>query len=340
MARRRIAQVFLILVMVVFAGHGIAWWLVTGHLIAEAEARIAAERAAGARISHAAPERGGYPFDARVTLPGLRHAGMIRAPGGAQLPVEAATRAVTLILAPASPRVLLADIACPCSLASGPGAAVPVEAQSLRAEVPLGPGTPRLTGTGLTLGLAEGPLAIALLHARLPEPAVARVAAEAFGVVLPPPEARWPLGERITAVAAEVRLRGLLPAGPTPARSLAAWRDADGALILEALSLAWGPLTLRGAATVTLDAALQPRGAATARLSGFGPTLDQLVAAGLIARGPASLARFALTAASRPGEGGGERVVEIPLALEASTLSAARIPIARLPHIAWPDYPR
>ncbi len=337
MAVRRIASVFLILAMVVFTAHGIAWWLVTGHLVAEAEARISAERALGARISHGAPTRGGYPLDARVTLPELRHDGAVRAPGGARFPLEAATRAVTLILAPTAPRVLVADIACPCTLATGQGTATPVEAESLRAELPLGPGTPTLTGAGLTLGLAEGPLTISLLRARLPEPAVARVSAEAFGIVLPPPEGRWPLGPRITTLTTEARLRGLVPAEASPARALAAWRDSDGALILDALWLTWGPLTLSGAATVTLDAALQPRGAATARLSGFGPTLDQLAAAGVIARGPASLARFALTAASRPGEGGGERVVDIPLTLEAGTLAAARIPIARLPRIVWPD---
>lgn len=339
MGWRRTASVFLILVMVVLLLHGLTWWLVTGHLVAQAEARIAAERALGARISHAAPTRGGYPFEARVTLPALRHEGTIRAPGGPQVAVEATTRAVTLILAPAAPRVLMADITCPCTVAAGRGEAMPIAARSLRAELPLGPGTPTLTGTDLTLDLAHGPLSIALLRARPAEPAAARVSAEAFGIVLPPPDARWPLGQRIASLTAEARLRGLVPAQASTARALAAWRDADGALILDAVSLAWGPLTLRGAATVTLDAALQPRGAATAVLSGFGPTLDQLSAAGMIPRGPASLARFALTAASRPGEGGGERVVDIPLTLEAGMLTAARIPIARVPRIAWPDYP-
>ncbi len=340
MMRGRIARLFLALVTVVLTLHALAWWLVTGQILAQAEARIAAEREAGARIAHAPAERGGYPFEARVTLPGLRYAGAVSAPGGALFPMEAAARAVTLILSPEAPRTLAAEIACPCAVAPGGGQATRIEARSLRAEVPLGAGTPTLTGNELAIGLAEGPLAIALLRARLPEPAAARVSAEAFGIVLPPPEGRWPLGPRIATLTAEARLRGMVPASTTPARALAAWRDADGALIVEGLSLAWGPLTLRGAATMTLDATLQPRGAATAELAGFGPTLDQLAAAGVIGRGPASLARLALTAASRPGTGAGERVVDIPLTLEGGTLTAARIPIARLPHVTWPDYPR
>jgi hypothetical protein len=134
-------------------------------------------------------------------------------------------------------------------------------------------------------------------------------------------------------------LRGVLPAAGSPARALAAWRDADGALALDSLALTWGPLTLQAAATMTLDAALQPAGSATARLAGFGPTLDRLVASGLVGRGQAAIARIALTAASRPAEGG-ERVVEIPLQLEDRLLTAARMPLVRLPPIIWPNEPR
>lgn len=339
--RGRSLRLLLILAGVVLAIHALAWWLVTGWMIGEAEARIAAERAAGARISHAAPTRGGYPLAARVTLPGLRYAGAVAAPGGARLPLAAEAEAVTLVLSPDAPRRIVAEIACPCAVTPGDAAATPVEARALSAELPLsGGGSPSLTGTDLILGLGDGPLAIGFLRARLTDPATARLAAEAYGVVLPPPEARWPLGQRVAALAVEARLRGPLPAATTPARSLAAWRDADGALILDSLSLSWGPLSVRGAATMTLDAALQPRGAANAQLAGFGPTLDRLAASGVIGRGPASIARLALTAASRPGEAGGERVVDIPLALEDRTLTAARIPIIRLPPVTWPDGPR
>jgi hypothetical protein len=48
--------------------------------------------------------------------------------------------------------------------------------------------------------------------------------------------------------------------------------------------------------------------------------------------------RLALTAVSRPAPDGGS-MVELPVALEQRTLTAARIPIARLPEIAWPRGP-
>jgi hypothetical protein len=335
---RRLALALAALAAVLAAAHAALWWVVTGRLRSEAEASIAAERAAGNTVTHGAPVRGGYPLSARVTLPDLRYAGLVSLPGGAALPVAGRARAVTLVLAPEAPRRLGIEVACPCEGGTGGAPPMPIDAAELRAELPLARngGGPTLTGRGLVLYLPDGRLAVAQLRARVPDPAAATVSADAFGIDLPPPEGQWPLGARIAQASADVTLRGLMPAGPTPARALAAWRDRDGALALERVSLSWGPLSVRGAATVALDQALQPRGTATATLSGYGPALERLVAAGAVARAPAALVRLGLNAASRQGEGG-ERVVDIALAIEDRTLSIARIPVARLPPVVWPD---
>lgn len=338
---RRLALSLLALLSLAAVAHGVLWWVVTGRLLAEAEAWASAERALGNHVAYGPAVRGGYPLEARVTLPGFRYRGGVVLPGGASLPVAWQARDVTLALAPEAPRRLGIAIACPCEAGAGAAPPLPLDAADLRAEVPLGrsgPG-PKLAGRDVILYLPEGRLAVAELRARLPEEAVAAVAMDAFGLVLPPPESQWPLGARIASVSAEVRLRGAIPAGPSPARALAAWRDRDGALAVERVSLTWGPLALTGAATLGLDHALQPRGAATAVLGGWGATIDRLVAAGALPRGPAALLRLGLAAASRPGEGG-ERVVDIALALEDRTLSIARIPIARLPPVVWPDSAR
>lgn len=338
---RRLSLAFAALVAVLAVAHAVLWWVVTGQLRSEAEAAIAAERAAGNTVTHGAPVRGGYPVAARVTLPDLRYAGLVPLPGGAVLPVAGRARSATLVLALEAPRSLGIDIACPCEGGTGGAQPMPIDAAALRAEVPLARngGGPTLTGRGLVLYLPDGRLSVAQLRARVPDPGVAMVSADAFGIDLPPPEAQWPLGRRIAQASADVTLRGVLPAGPTPARALAAWRDRDGALALERFSLLWGPLSVRGAATVGLDQALQPRGSGTATLAGYGPAIDQLVAAGVLARAPAALVRLGLTAASRQGESG-ERVVDIALAIEDRTLSVARIPVARLPPVVWPDAPR
>lgn len=337
---RRLALVLAGIVLLVVAAHGAVWWLATARLMAEAEGWVSAERALGNTVTHGPAVRGGYPLEARVTLPGFRYRGGVALPGGALLPVAGQASEVTLVLAAEAPRRLGIAVACPCEAGAGAAQQMPIDAAELRAELPLGRGGqgPTLTGREIVLYLPEGRLFVAQLRARLPEAAAATLSADAFGVVLPPPEAQWPLGARIAAISAEATLRGAIPAGPSPARALAAWRDRGGALSVERVSLVWGPLTLRGAATLGLDPALQPRGEATAVLGGYAATVDRLVGAGVLARGPAALLRLGLAAASRPGEGG-ERVVDIALALEDRTLSVARIPVARLPPVMWPDAP-
>ena len=337
MLGRLIPALFAVAALVA-ACHAALWWAVTGRLRTEAEAAIAAERAAGNTVSHGVPERGGYPLSARVTLPHLRYAGLVPLPSGAALPVAGRAQAVTLVLGPEAPRRLSIELACPCEGGTVGALPIPMDAAELRAELPLGRngGGPTLTGRGLVLYLPEGRLAIAQLRARVPDPASATVSADIFGIDLPPPESQWPLGARIAQASAEVTLRGVLPAGPTPARALAAWRDRDGAVTLDRVSLSWGPLSVRGAATMALDQALQPRGTAQATLVGYGQALERLAEAGVVPRGAAALVRLGLNAASRQGEGG-ERLVDIALTIEDRTLSIARIPLARLPPVVWPD---
>ncbi|WP_144185844.1 DUF2125 domain-containing protein [Elioraea rosea] len=334
---RRVVLILLALLVVGALGHAALWWVATDRLIAEAGTAIAAERAAGATLTHAPPVRGGYPLDARVRFSVPRYAGAVSLPGGGVVPVAAEAQAVTLVLSPRRPREIVADIACPCRLGAGSAAPVTVEAASLAATVPLvRGGAPVVDGRDMVFELPEGPLAVRSLRASVPAERRTTVAFEAWGVTLPPPEAQWPLGRELASVSAEATLRGLIPAASGTARSLALWRDQGGALVLDRVWAVWGPLSVRAAGTLTLDAGLQPRGAVTAWLAGFGAALDRLVAAGLIGRGPAALARLALTATSRPGEGG-ERVAEIPITIEDQVLTAARVPLLRLPPVVWPD---
>ncbi|WP_291297679.1 DUF2125 domain-containing protein [Elioraea sp.] len=317
------------------AAHGALWWAATGRLATEVDAWAAGQAQAGATVAFGEPRRAGYPVEARLVVPGFRYAGVVVAPGGSAVPMRAEARAIDLVLSPRKPREVVGEISCPCSIAVGQEAPVPITAAALRAIVPLGnAAAPVITGREVVLALPQGPLAIAELRATLPTDA-SRAQLDLAGIVLPPPESQWPLGSRIASLSAELTLRGRLPAAGGTARALRAWRDGDGRLTLDRLSLAWGPLTVQAAATMTLDRALQPVGAATARLAGYGPALDRFVAAGLIGRGQASLTRLALNAASRQPEGGGERIVEIPIAIEDRTLTAARIPLMRLPPIAW-----
>jgi hypothetical protein len=321
---------------VIVAAHGALWWMATGRLAAEVDAWAASQAASGATVAFTEPRRAGYPLEARVVVADVRFAGPVLVPGGSAVRVQTQARGVDLVLSPRTPREVVAEIACPCTIAVGNEAPVPITAAALGATIPFdATAEPVVAGRDIVFALPQGPLSVGALRATLPADAP-RVVVDLAGIVLPPPEAQWPLGSRIASLSADLTLRGRLPAAGGTARALTAWRDGDGRLTLDRLSLAWGPLTVQAAATMTLDRALQPAGAATAQLAGYGPALDRFVAAGLIGRGQAALTRLALNAASRQPEGGGERTVEIPIAIEDRTLTAARIPLMRLPPIAWP----
>jgi hypothetical protein len=80
-------------------------------------------------------------------------------------------------------------------------------------------------------------------------------------------------------------------------------------------------------------------GAGTLRLTGAEAVLDALGGAGLLPARSATLARRVLGLIARPPAEGGPPQVEVPLTLEDRALSVARIPVARLPPLAWPVAP-
>ncbi|MGF1609398.1 MAG: DUF2125 domain-containing protein [Kiloniellales bacterium] len=130
-----------------------------------------------------------------------------------------------------------------------------------------------------------------------------------------PEHLQTPLGRRVPEVRIDAMLRGTPPPGPPPA-ALAAWRDAGGVLELHNGVLQWGPLTLSGDGTLTLDQELRPLGALSARIRGLGAALDKFADAGLIERGQAIAIELAATALAGERDESGEQVVVLPLTLQ------------------------
>jgi hypothetical protein len=129
---------------------------------------------------------------------------------------------------------------------------------------------------------------------------------------------------------------GTVPPGP-PLAALVAWRAAGGTIEVKSLDVAWGPLQLSGAGTLTLDRALQPEGAGTAKIRGYAETVDALVAHRLMRPDDGKLAKAGLTLlAKRPPEGG-PRVLTVPLRVQQQMLYAGPIELLRLPTVSWPQ---
>ncbi|WP_187830030.1 DUF2125 domain-containing protein [Siccirubricoccus phaeus] len=338
--RRRLPRLLLgacLSLLLLGVAHGVAWFWLTEKLEAGFGQWAALQRSLGRQVAYGPPRRGGWPLAATLEVPALRWS---------QPEWGLAAEAVMLRLAP--PQLGTLEVLLPGRHALRlDRAELPLSATALTARMPLEAALwPRLLvleGEGIGLGtLSLGSLRMRLetvLAAGAGEPAAS------LNLVLDrlrlPPEMLGPagaaLGPAVEALSLTGTLSGPLPAGPVRAREAARWRDAGGVLTLSALALRWGPLGAEGAGQVRLDAALQPRGAATLRVTGGEAALDAAQAAGAVPPRSAMAARLMLRVMSRPAEGGGPPQVELPLTLEDRLLMLARLPLLTLPAVNWPE---
>jgi hypothetical protein len=301
-----------------------------------------ARRAQGWQLDHAAPVRGGWPWSASLVLRDFRlRGGAATLPGGMEWQADALVLRVTL------PRLGRLAVEMPGRHRLRLGLAeFPFTAESLRAEVPIErdvlPREAVLEAERLSIFLPAGPLDVrrgrvaveTRLTATEAEPAL-RLRLSLEAVDLPGGGAPG-LGRLVQSLSAVLVLSGPVPPGRAPAARAEAWRDGGGTLTLQGFELRWGPVVAAGTATLTLDEALQPMGAGMLRIAGADAAVAAAQEAGVVAPRPAAAARLALRLLARPDPDGGPPRVEVPLTLEARTLSVARFPLLRLGVWDWP----
>jgi hypothetical protein len=340
---QRLALGVVVLLLLLGAGHAVLWRVMASQLEAGLATWVQIRRAQGWRVDHAAPQRGGWPFSATLTLGAVRlEGGSATLPGGMVLEAERVVLRVTLpwlhrlrVEMPAAQRLRIA------------GGEWRFAADELVALVPLERDTPPrealLLAERLRLSTPAGPMEVARANLSLAssstategEPALEfSLVAEAVDLPMPP-DALGPFGRRIETFAADAALSGPVPGGRVPAQRAEAWRDGGGVLELRSLAVHWGPAELHAAATLALDAGLQPTGAGSLRLTGAGPALQALSDAGLVGRRAAGTARIMLPLMSRPTAAGATEI-EVPLTIEDRTLAVARIPVMRFAPLDWP----
>lgn len=135
-----------------------------------------------------------------------------------------------------------------------------------------------------------------------------------------------PLGQQVQLVEATGHLSEPLPPGP-PEQAARQWREAGGTLELEELTLTWGPLDLRGAATLALDSQFRPEGAGTARVAGLEQTIDRLVEKDILDDGLAPILKAGAQAASQTDGESGRSVVELPLSAQDGMFHLGPVPL-------------
>ncbi len=349
---RRLALWGLLALLALAAGHTALWYVMAGQIEQGFAIWVAQRRAQGWRVEHAPPMRGGWPFSASSTIPGLRLEGAsATVPGGVAL---ASDRVVLRVVLPRIDR-LRVEMPATQRLRIG-GIDLPFAADRLEAVVMLAMDTPpsgaELRAERLRIGTPQGPVEIGALWLSTGSSTTAtetesaldlRLSLEALDLPMPPALAGGAaapalarFGKRIDSLALALQLSGPVPPGRAPASRAEAWREGGGTLEVAELALRWGPVGAQGSATIALDDELQPMGAGVLRIAGGAEALAALADAGVIGRRAAATARAMLPFLSRPtgAEGGSE--LDLALTLEDRTLTVARIPVLRMAPWVWP----
>jgi hypothetical protein len=118
---------------------------------------------------------------------------------------------------------------------------------------------------------------------------------------------------------------------------LAVWRDGQGTLDVDQLSLNAGTLAISGSGTGALDKALQPEFAASFKISGIPQLLDKLVASGNLPPDQASMARNMLMALStKQGTDPQNPEIILPISVQNRHVSVMGITVGKMPVVTWP----
>ncbi|MBS7812428.1 DUF2125 domain-containing protein [Roseococcus pinisoli] len=298
-----------LVVLIALAGGGayFVWHEATARLEVELARWTRARTAEGWRITHAPPIHTGFPFSAGLRLDQLR----AESPMGLGWQAER----LTLALVPQDIRQLRVVFGGAQALSHLNGI-TPVEYRSLGLRV-------RLDGRGGTL---EGEQ---LRIGGLTD--IGEVSAEFFGTAVNIRANRFVTQGLPGFDTVQVTGRLTRP----PEATVAAWRDAGGAVSLERGEFRTGEVVANMSATLTLDAELQPEGRGTLQLTGAAEAVTLLTQAGFIAPTQAPMLRTVVSLAGRvPPEGGAPRV-DVPVELRHRRLSVARLPVVMMPEIEW-----
>lgn len=133
-----------------------------------------------------------------------------------------------------------------------------------------------------------------------------------------------------------------LHASATPSVSLAgdlraaatAWRGAGGLVDVSDVTVVVGRARALGKGRLWLDDALQPRLEGTMHVTGYEAGLDELAAAGGMARQTVLAARAVLGLLAAPALDGG---ADVPVEIAAGVLTVAHFPLLRVPVLEWPS---
>ena len=143
-----------------------------------------------------------------------------------------------------------------------------------------------------------------------------------------------PFSRSIPSLRLDVDLVGEIVPGRL-SEALNDWRANGGTLEVRRFLFDWPPLKVAGDGTLALDQSLQPIAAFSTRISGFGETLDALVAGGQMSSDDAQGAMLVLNLlAQRPATGAAPEI-SVPMSVQDRRLSVGPFDVMDVPAISW-----
>ena len=333
--RSRLALIATAAVTLVLAGW-YGWWVLAGAQLRHAiDDWSAAERGRGGSLAIGALELSGFPLSIRAEA---REVAVARADGGGWRTPELVAEAP-----------LWWPVALSLRLTGRQEIHLPdgqdVTASGGDGRVVLG-GASGITAASLTLAgvavLPAGPAFDRLtLSATLPSRVPANgsetglgVSLEAAGYHLTAADAAGqPLGPVIQRLALAARVQGAPPA--LESRSLTAWSQSGGSLLIDSAQVRWGAVTVDTNGALELDRALQPAGTLNTEISGFGEAVDALVAGGWIRAKDAHTVNSVLTGLSPRAGSGGKQAIKLPVSLHDRFVHLGPFRLIPLPQLVW-----
>lgn len=327
----RVTVLLASLALLLVAADTVAWWVLTGRMLQAFADWQQLRVAEGVAVMTGPPARAGWPFWAEVILPDVTLAtDAIGQPDA----LGWQTAQLRLVYAPWHPAQVDMQLDGPQTLRFGSARPVMLTTAQVRAHLPLDASGQAqgvvITGRGLSLPLPGGLVGIDALTLRLRPTDVFLSATDATL-----PGRSLPFGGTIASLDLHIRFPAALPPWRDPASVLAAWRKNGQRVLVDDLALRWGPLDVRGSASLGLDAAMQPEGSGTVKLTGFMEGVEALARSGAITRNDARVAATLLGLVARPGAGEGAEA-DLPWTLQDRTLSVGAIPLLRIPALAVP----
>jgi len=299
------------------------------------------QRANGAQVSYESLNLSGYPFQIVIDLKAPKYDGPLMGE-----PVAWQGESLTLKARPWSPSTLHIEAPGKHTVKlAGKGLAYAGTVQALKVDLVPGADWPdnlniALAGVTLLDTTTKASVGLDVLRLHVSNDAnAAGLQISMMGQAMNVPKAlNLPLGNAVQSFDIEMTVKDPL----TPqdlvqniGKVLPAWQQRGNSIDIQRFNLHSGPLVVSSSGTMTVDEALQPTAAFTAKIEGLFQVLEILRLERLITPSNAAIATMALSALSKRPTGGGPAYINLSVTIAGGQLKLGPVPVLDMPHFDW-----